>query len=377
LCYAKKVEKAIVKNIALNELQENEFDKIDENGRYRYLPFRRSGGTSTPEERPNSEFSLYYSKNSDRIIAVGGERNRKNQLKYEPQDILSLDEKNNVISHIPSEFNLDNQIIEIMPIDIYGKRRVWRWSDRKAILEAAKNDDFKVIENKGGFTVQLKDRIKEGRKSKTIWTDSKYDASSNGTILLKNLFDGEKLFSYPKSLHTVKDTLLLFTDSKDIILDFFAGSGTTAHAVLDLNKEDGGSRKFIMIEQMDYVETVTSKRVQKVIQQNDDGDFVYLELKKFNQSFIEQIEVAADTAALMVIWEQMKERSFLNYNVDIKKQDEHMEAFKALSLAEQKKHLCEILDKNQLYVNISSLEDTDFSCTEEEKKVTKAFYQTK
>ena len=73
----------------------------------------------------------------------------------------------------------------------------------------------------------------------------------------------------------------------------------------------------------------------------------------------------------------MKAKSFLNYNVDIKKQDEHLEEFKALSLAEQKQHLCELLDKNQLYVNLSSLNDADFACTAEEKKVTQYFYQIK
>ena len=74
----------------------------------------------------------------------------------------------------------------------------------------------------------------------------------------------------------------------------------------------------------------------------------------------------------MNVWEQMK-KSFLNYNVDIKKQDEHLEEFKALTLAEQKQHLCELLDKNQLYVNLSSLNDADFACTAEEKKVTQNF----
>jgi adenine-specific DNA-methyltransferase len=72
----------------------------------------------------------------------------------------------------------------------------------------------------------------------------------------------------------------------------------------------------------------------------------------------------------------MKDRSFLNYNVDIKKQDEHIEDFKKLTLEEQKQHLCEILDKNQLYVNLSSLEDKDFACTEEEKNLTNDFYRT-
>ena len=101
------------------------------------------------------------------------------------------------------------------------------------------------------------------------------------------------------------------------------------------------------------------------------------ELKKYNQTFIEQIEEAKDTKSLLEIWEQMKTHSFLNYNVDLKKQEEHIEDFKQLSLEEQKQHLCELLDKNQLYVNLSSLNDTEFKCTDEEKKVTQDFYQIK
>ena len=97
--------------------------------------------------------------------------------------------------------------------------------------------------------------------------------------------------------------------------------------------------------------------------------------KKYNQTFIEQIEKAKDTESLLQIWEQMKAKSFLNYNVDIKKQDEHLDEFIALSLSEQKQHLCELLDKNQLYVNLSSLNDADFACTGEEKKVCRDFYQ--
>ena len=115
--------------------------------------------------------------------------------------------------------------------------------------------------------------------------------------------------------------------------------------------------------------------ISKTVNWQGGGSFIYLELKKYNQSFIEQIEEAKDTEALLQMWEQMKAKSFLNYNVDIKKHDEHLEEFKALNLAEQKQHLCELLDKNQLYVNLSSLGDADFACTEEEKKVTQDFYR--
>ena len=73
----------------------------------------------------------------------------------------------------------------------------------------------------------------------------------------------------------------------------------------------------------------------------------------------------------------MKERSFINYNVDLKKQEEHIEDFKQLSIEEQKQHLVEILDKNQLYVNLSSINDKDFEISEEEKQVTNDFYKKK
>ena len=73
----------------------------------------------------------------------------------------------------------------------------------------------------------------------------------------------------------------------------------------------------------------------------------------------------------------MKLKSFLNYNVDIKNQETHIEDFKKLSFEDQKRHLIEILDKNQLYVNLSSIEDNDFGCSEYEIKITKEFYQIK
>ena len=71
----------------------------------------------------------------------------------------------------------------------------------------------------------------------------------------------------------------------------------------------------------------------------------------------------------------MKTKSYLNYNVDIKKQDEHIEEFETLSLVEQKRHLVEILDKNQLYVNRSAMNDADFRVSDEEKKITNDFYR--
>lgn len=190
---------------------------------------------------------------------------------------------------------------------------------------------------------------------------------------------GSKKFDYPKNEILLHRIIEYATLENDIVLDFFLGSGTSAAVAHKMN------RQYIGVEQMDYVNTVTIERLKKVISGEQGGasrsikwkgggSFVYLELKKYNQAFIEQIEEAKDTEALLQIWEQMKAKSFLNYNVDIKKHDNHLDEFTALSLAEQKQHLCELLDKNQLYVNRSSLNDSDFACSDEEKKVTRDFY---
>jgi adenine-specific DNA-methyltransferase len=341
LVYAKNKELVKLKNFEFTANDLKQFNKEDDISTYSETPYTRTGNNSNRHERPNLYYSIFYNEKANN---------------------LSLEE------------SADS--IEILPINAEGEEKTWRWG--KETFEKKKDTELLVKKVKGEFKVYKKRRPTDiaGRKPRTVWNDSRYDASSNGIMLLRSVL-GKNEFSYPKSLYAVMDIIKILSDKDDRILDFFAGSGTTAHAVLELNKEDNGNRQFILCEQMSYVENVTSKRIQKIIEQNKTNKFVYLELKKYNQTFIEQIEEAKDTEALLQIWEQMKAKSFLNYNVDIKKQDEHMEDFKALSLAEQKQHLCELLDKNQLYVNLSSLNDADFACTEEEKKVTKDFYQIK
>lgn len=225
----------------------------------------------------------------------------------------------------------------------------------------------------------LSEAMERGKVAKTIWDD--LETTTNGTQHLKNLFSNQ-VFSNPKPEGFIKRIIDLATTENDIILDYHLGSGTTASTAHKMN------RQYIGIEQMDYIEKVAVERLKKVIDGEQGGisksvnwqgggSFIYLELKKYNQTFIEKIEEAKDTKKLLQIWEEMKEKSFLNYNIDIQKQEQYIEDFKALNLQEQKQHLCELLDKNQLYVNLSSLKDENFACTPEEQKVTQAFYQLK
>ncbi len=274
----------------------------------------------------------------------------------------------------------DKDTVEIFPplSKKDGTQFVWRWGKEKA----QNNLNIDIVGqkmNNGEYRVAQKMRL--GKKlPRTIWNETSY-SNRRGTEELQSLFN-KKIFAYPKSEYLIKQIVTIGSSESDIVLDFHIGSGTTAAVAHKMN------RQYIGIEQMDYIETVAVERLKKVIEGEQGGisksvnwqgggSFTYFELKKYNQTFIEQIASASSATALLKIWQQMKAKSFLNYNVNIKKQEEHIEDFKQLSLEEQKQHLCELLDKNQLYVNLSSLNDTEFECTDEEKKVTQDFYQIK
>lgn len=279
------------------------------------------------------------------------------------------------------ELSLDEKdgFIKVMPAISQGIQTVWRWGKPKA--SEGLNIDIvgKAMQEDGRYMIIEKYR-KNTRLARSVWWDKEVN-SERGTVHLRELF-GKKSFNFPKPETLMTRIIEISTQENDIVLDYHLGSGTTASTAHKMN------RQYIGIEQMDYIETVAVERLKKVIDGEQGGisksvnwqgggSFVYLELKKYNQIFIEQIEKAKSTEELLQVWEQMKSKSFLNYNVDIQKQEEHIEAFKALTLTEQKQHLCELLDKNQLYVNRSSLEDEMFECTEEEKRLNQDFYETK
>ena len=204
----------------------------------------------------------------------------------------------------------------------------------------------------------------------TSWLDD-VGTTANGTKELKLLF-GEKVFNYPKPTSLIKRLMRMANvKDNDIVLDFFAGSGTTGHAVLSLNKEDGKNIKFILCEQMEYINTVTVPRIKKVL---EDEDFVYMETVKLNERYIEKILGAKSQDELSEIWKDMKKNSFLSYRIDPKDIDDHAKEFGELSLEDQKKFLIELLDKNDLYVNYSEIEDRHYGVSKEDIRLNKIFY---
>ena len=157
--------------------------------------------------------------------------------------------------------------VELLPIRPDGTESRWMWSKAK-VIESSEDILIKAHRrNIYQLVTKVRPNIgdKFSRKPRTLWYEPKY-AASNGTNTIRQLFDGVRRFDFPKSVHLIAD-LLRFADVRpgDIVLDSFAGSGTTAHAVLALNKEDGGNRKFILVECEDYADSITAERVRRVI----------------------------------------------------------------------------------------------------------------
>jgi adenine-specific DNA-methyltransferase len=338
LVYAKNIEHANFRKVILSKELQQKFDKEDEKGKYKLNNFIRLGGgdDNLRKNKPHFFYSVYVSNDLKKI-----------------------------------QFDKSKGFHEILPITNSGQERTWKTTKEtfKKLLE----DGEIVAEKDSNGKIQIFEKYREDQVIKTHWIDSRYHAIHHGTNLLESIL-GEKQFSYPKSLYLVMDTLKLMTEKDDIILDFFSGSGTTGHATLELNKEDGGNRKFILVEQLDEHIKVATKRMQKVIQAQDGGDFIYLELMKWNENFVEKIQKAKTKGELKELWETMKKKAFLSYKIDIKAIDEKAKDFADLSIENQKRFLLECLDKNHLYVNYSEIEDEEYGVSEEDKKLNREFY---
>lgn len=210
--------------LPLTSEQKLKFDKVDGDGhRYQLRDLRKRGNGDRREDRPNMYFPIYYN-------PVGGK--------------VSLEKQENWI--------------EIYPIKGDGSDGRWRWGKERVSENlhllvprpVKKGDkwgvDYKVFLNPALNPMDDMDGEEKLSKPKTIWTET--DISSDlAKRTLKNLMSGD-YFDFPKSVDLLKKFFLIGMSDTDIVLDFFAGSGTTAHAVMQMNKEDGGHRKFICVQ---------------------------------------------------------------------------------------------------------------------------------
>lgn len=311
-----------------------------------WSPLRNWGGESERSDAKNCFYPVIVE--NDNIIGFG--------------DVLDDNEHPEQTVKVGKRFN-------VYPIDKHGIERKWRYA-RQSVDEI--KNLLRAKKTKSGYDIEIG---KDFGLYKTVWEDPRYDANVYGTQIVKSLVPGCK-FDFPKSLWNVYDCIyaVVANDKKAIVLDFFCGSGTTAHALLELNKEDGGNRKFIICEQMHYVETITRERVHQVIKNNGAGSFVYCELAQMNQNFAGRIQDAGDIKTLQEIWQEMRERSFLSYRIDPKAIDGESADFTVLSLDDQKRFLIEVLDKNMLYVPFSEIDDETYGVSIEDKKLNHLFF---
>jgi len=340
LVYAINKNLAEFESIVLDIEKEDLFNENDEAGLFRFKNFIRltDGKYSLRKNKPDGFYPIYVSKD---------------------------------LKHFSLTKEKDYEVA--LPITDKGVERVWKTSGKTFIKKVDANQ---IIAERENGKIVLYEKLRASQVFTTHWINKKYHSYHFGTKLLEETL-GKKVFSFPKSVYTVLDTLKIMTSDDDIILDFFVGSGTTAHALMELNKEDGGNRKFILVEQLDYVEDVTVKRVHQVIKNNKSGSFIYLELAKWNEEAKEKIADCKSLKELEKLLNELSEKYFLHYNVKLKEFKEkiiHEENFKKLPLKNQQEMFCKMLDLNQLYVNASEMEDKKYGLSKEDIALTKVFY---
>jgi len=159
---------------------------------------------------------------------------------------------------------------DVFPVRTDGSDGNWRWSKQKVAENPTR---IEWVNGRNGWTPYYKIYAEEQteRPPETIWYNK--DVGSNRTSMnqIKAIFQDGKTFDTPKPVGLVERMLEIASNKDSIILDSFAGSGTTAHAVLNMNKADGGHRKFLLVEMMDYADSITAERVKRVIRGYGEG----------------------------------------------------------------------------------------------------------
>ncbi|MDE6015929.1 MAG: site-specific DNA-methyltransferase [Acetatifactor sp.] len=224
--------------VSVPEEYEKEYKLSDKNGNYRLQGLRKRGAGSKREDRPNMYYPFFYDIEAN---------------------VLSME-------------RISDSMVEIYPRLSDGTDGRWRWGydtakqriNELTVQKVRGRDEWDVFQKD-----YLPDDGSKRIKPKSFWSGSEFSAEK-GTLQVKEIL-GKGVFETPKSTGIIEYCIEQAMDANAIILDSFAGSGTTAHAVLNMNKADGGNRKFILIEMEDYADSITAERVKRVINGYGEG----------------------------------------------------------------------------------------------------------
>jgi adenine-specific DNA-methyltransferase len=294
--------------------QTRRFKGSDENGIFEWRNFRREGSSSEKHARPRRFFPLYCSGKSVRVPKLEWlEEKREYSVLEEPKE-------NETVCYPRDKDNAD---------------RVWRWG-----LENVQQncDELEARQDGiGKWQVYYKYRPgEEGVLAPSVWVDAKYSATEHGTGVLKALFGARNVFSFPKSVYATADCINIagMDEGEGVCLDYFAGSGTTAHAVINLNREDDGNRKYILAETGEYFDSVLIPRIKKVVYSKEwkdgkpvsaDGTshmFKYIRLESYEDALNNlELKRTREQGELIARNPALREDYVLRYMLDVESQN--------------------------------------------------------
>lgn len=264
LIYAGQGQNSVIGRMPPTEKQAGRFSKTDERGEFEWRNLRREGSNSDRTARP----ALYYP------IYIKGKKLRVPQMAWD----YSTNEW--IVKEKPQT---GEQVV--YPDNEAGAQKTWRWEWKTVMNSLA---DLAVRSDRSGrdYVYYKRRPHEQGVVSISCWFDARYSATEHGTALLKAMF-GESVFSYPKSIHAVTDAIYTAGASwaDACVLDYFAGSGTTGHAVINLNRKDREQRTYILAEVEHHFDTVLLPRMKKVVYSPDWKDGKPLSREGVSQFF--------------------------------------------------------------------------------------------
>ena len=310
--FSRKNEDVPVGLLQRSDKQNARYKECDEKGSFLWFPLQKTGSNTLRKNRPTMFYPIYINQETEKM------RIPDMQYSEAKQEFIIND-------------SLKDKEIEILPIKEDGSDGCWYFGVERALKEV---DDFKAEFRDGVYTIYVKYRATEGLSPFSFWDDAKYSATEHGTNMIKNIFGNVEVFSYPKSLYAVEDCLRVLKAQKDeCVIDYFAGSGTTGHAVISLNRQDKGNRKYILVEVNNYFDSATRTRIEKVIYSPDWKDGKPVSRQGISQCFkYMRLEQYEDTLNNLKIKEQQttaqfdedsgfKESYMLEYMLDVETRD--------------------------------------------------------
>ncbi|PMB83635.1 type III restriction endonuclease subunit M [Dolosicoccus paucivorans] len=241
--------------------------------------------------------------------------------------------------------------------------RSWLFSKKR--FEELRKDNRVWFGSDGKNVPRVKrflSEVKNDVVAQTLWTYQEVGHNQDAKREIKELFEGQAAFGTPKPERLIQRIVQIGSNENDLVLDFFMGSATTQAVAMKMN------RQFIGIEQMDYTNTVSVPRLQKVIEGEQGGiskdvnwqggcSFIYAELMEKSRGYLTMIQEAVDQADLMRIYQFMLDNVSLDFRADLLAIEEMLEG--DIKLDEKKKLLMKVIDKNQLYYNYSEIDDEE------------------